>query len=721
MQSDKALQKKIQIYLNVPETREQIRQYLQQEPLTTSINQAAKIVGADQTKLRSWEEKIGLFSAERASTDNKFTQRRYDMQDIARLLVFKTLLDQQYPLKDVTAFMQENTSFIDDLVNDIVPSRVYQERIWKAVERLNWAEEAAFWRMFVPRLLYLSMRLLFTQTPDNDTWLLLPLQWSNSQTAEDRVESREQLPMLGEVLLGHCSNEHPFFMCITRKPLLDDLPKQYKVKPLEWPLASSDSPVRVHAVLEERRRRRSSESILRAAGRLLQLLQKTQAQWKLHLQDSNDAMTYYAPEFEKALPGDQILNKIADQIIYLGGVGEVSQQPRWHFCCILLPPDEDVFRQPRKQHRLIVQGQSRESPHDLNKKTVLPYENSISMKAYHSRHIIYRPDIVAEEPDIAAHDQEEGIRSAIAVPIEGKEAGGWRTLHPLGVLYVTSREVDAFSKDDDLLLLRVMEKIVAEQVMAYLMRTLLVDKFAEMIDHPRIVDSNFKEFPTDNQFISQLEAWLKQIQFGQNINSPSESESQPFHDLAFIAVDLSIPNHKTGARATERATKSLTGAIGKSIKQWARGKYGFAEVYYMHDDCYYLLLRDISLKQTAVDAFNLLNRLRRYIQHHSQQYGLPKGISLHLGVIGYTYDMLQDLQAELPPGASLRVKMTQLLDDALDMSKEAGENKIAIWQPQDEKFDYYDELTKDRSSLLQDDQFIEQVANLVRSKLQEED
>jgi hypothetical protein len=68
----------------------------------------------------------------------------------------------------------------------------------------------------------------------------------------------------------------------------------------------------------------------------------------------------------------------------------------------------------------------------------------------------------------------------------------------------------------------------------------------------------------------------------------------------------------------------------------------------------------------------------------------------------------------------MRVKITQLLNDALDMSKEAGENKIAIWQPQDEKFDYYDELINNRSSLLQDEQFIERVANSVRHKLKDE-
>jgi hypothetical protein len=151
------------------------------------------------------------------------------------------------------------------------------------------------------------------------------------------------------------------------------------------------------------------------------------------------------------------------------------------------------------------------------------------------------------------------------------------------------------------------------------------------------------------------------------------------------------------------------------------------EVYYMHNECYYLLLKDISLEQTARNAFDLQTNLYTYIKRHikrqAQQNGSKsvqvEGIQLHLSVVGYTYDKLQDLLTRIPPGASMRVKITNLLNDALDQSKEAGDNKIAIWQTQDERFEYYDELANDRSSLLQDEQIIEQLANRVRDKLKD--
>jgi len=140
----------------------------------------------------------------------------------------------------------------------------------------------------------------------------------------------------------------------------------------------------------------------------------------------------------------------------------------------------------------------------------------------------------------------------------------------------------------------------------------------------------------------------------------------------------------------------------------------------MHNECYYLILRDIPLEQTTSNAFDLQSRLRRYIKLHAHQHGFRSvqvaGLQLHLGVVGYTYDKLQEL---LSPGTSMRVRITNLLNDALSMSKDLGENKIAVWQPQDEKFDYNDELPGDRSLLLQDEQFIEQVANIVHNKLKD--
>jgi hypothetical protein len=268
-----------------------------------------------------------------------------------------------------------------------------------------------------------------------------------------------------------------------------------------------------------------------------------------------------------------------------------------------------------------------------------------------------------------------------------------------------------------------MGKLISEQVMAYQMHSLLVDEFAEMVTHPGIVDDYFKEFRSDNQFIRHLEECLQQIQPGDNAGSPAGDDSQPFHDLTFIAVNLSLHNHKTDTRATETPLRSLTRELGKRIKRWVRGKSGSIEVYYMHNECYYLLLKNIPLEQTARSAFDLQTRLNRYIKRHAQQHGFKSvqvaGLQLHLGVVGYTYDKLQELLTRISPGTSMRVRITNLLSDALSACKDLGENKIAVWQPQDEKFDYYDELTNDRRLLLQDEQFIEQVVNIVHSKLKD--
>src|SRR5207237_8573752 len=86
---------------------------------------------------------------------------------------------------------------------------------------------------------------------------------------------------------------------------------------------------------------------------------------------------------------------------------------------------------PLQQQYLNLQAQSDNATYNVGVISVSPgkkvdsfginvFQNSLSLKAYQSGHIIYRPSILANDSMIAYREQEGAIRSAIAIPIEAE-------------------------------------------------------------------------------------------------------------------------------------------------------------------------------------------------------------------------------------------------------------------------------------------------------------
>jgi hypothetical protein len=305
-------------------------------------------------------------------------------------------------------------------------------------------------------------------------------------------------------------------------------------------------------------------------------------------------------------------------------------------------------------------------------------------------------------------------------------------LHSIGTLYVASRELDAFSEKDDILILRMMGRVIAEQLVTYQNRNLVTDNLSEMVAQPQVVDSYFKEFRLESEYIKQLEEWLRQIKPASNAGISSETpgnEPLPFHDLASLAVDLST--HSGGAdtttRISEKTLRELVKEIGKEIKRWAKVKSLPIEIYYMYEERYCILLRNVALDQVIQHAAVLQEELLKCIQrkiksHHGSSENVQMSdLHLHLGIVGYTYTMLQELLAKVSSEASARVRIMHLLNNALKESKDTGENTIVSWHPQDEKFVYHpSKLNNNGNSPLPDKNYIKLVANEVYSLLKRE-
>ena len=150
-------------------------------------------------------------------------------------------------------------------------------------------------------------------------------------------------------------------------------------------------------------------------------------------------------------PYDEMLVGLANMVVRLGGK-TADGKDKWCFCLIHLPEDATL---PLQQRTLVLRAQSANSPHVVGSATVLPKDTSLSLKAFQSGSVIYRPEISPEDTNIAYHGKEEPIGSAIAIPVAGKDRLS------VAVISIASDEPKAFSEDDQRLL-RIIGKMIEE-------------------------------------------------------------------------------------------------------------------------------------------------------------------------------------------------------------------------------------------------------------------
>ncbi len=705
---------KMKSHLREPSIQSLLRQRLNaaQQHLTTGISQVAEITDTSEVQLRYWEN-LGLLSPVRTSTSTHSGQRRYSLQEFARLLIIKELLGQSYLLTDIAAFMKNESLFIENLLNEVASQReINEEHSLNILNRISRAEEALFWRIFVPRVMYLSICLLFERVISSDVGLLLPVQDFRAHIEKVAIQHIDDLPNLGEVLLGWHSRSYPFCTFLVRKLPMLNPSKRYMLISLDWPLNKDISPKSTYLIVEERfvhLLEGTSDNARQVAGRFLKFLQETTSNWRPFLQSDGDFF-YHSPDFKDYSIGDRFQNEMAERLIQLGGIGKVDQKPRWRFCCVLLPNELLV---PLKERSLVVQAQSKGSPHRIGETSLPPNEQrSISIKAYQSGNIIYRPSVAEQEPDIAWLKREGSVRSAIAVPIERKYG------QPVGVLYIASDESDAFSAVDQLLL-RLIGRIMAEHVLTYQARSLLVERLSEVAAHPQVVDKFFSEFPLESEFISNLEKLLEQVKLrAWRETEVSEDhlaiDEKPFHHLSFIAVDIDNSTALSTKYGGDRALRNLVFSVGQRIQEWLDQDRTISEdirLYRVYADRFCLLLKDVTLEQAERYACQLqktLQDLPYQIEpaRISRDQRIPPGnvialeLSVRLGVTGYTFERLQQIVSKAQKVPNVRVKLTRSLDEALSVGKQAGGGNITVWDIQSGKliFSRNDEVVNDQTN-----------------------
>lgn len=717
--SREQLHARIREHLKSSEFQADIRQRLKdaRENLSISISQAAKIVDVTQAQLRYWESSLKLLLSERTPSSVQDQQaakhpgqRRYSLRDLTRLLIIKDLhVNKHYSLDEITQFLANEKDIIDEAADEIaLPLKTTTEFTGTLADLISQPEEVLSWRAFVPRALYLSLSLLFGQAISGDTGLFLPI-----HPGPIKVEDRESLSMVGEMLVGwHTNTRHFSTFLVNRinRPIIEFL-QRYSFTPLSWRLESASSLFTIYLASSERPTALLSSTdpaATKAATRLLHYLQEHSTEWRPCLQSIGDYLIYDPPSTIDPNASQHVMNKIAEAIVQLGGMRKVTEQgyqelrPRWRFSCIFLPKDLSL---PLQQRSIVVHAQSKQSPHQVGI-TTLGYGRAtgISLIAFQSGQIVYRRVVADKRLDIKLHDIEGAVGSAIAVPIEGEYG------QPMGVLYIVSDEPEAFSHKDDLLLLRMMGRIIRELLTIQRTRYLMVSDLPEVIARPERVDRFFNDFESEMQYVDTLEELLGKVK---------KERRQTLSHLAFIAINVDGVN-RLETKYGDLAERNLVKAVGLRIQEWCITLDEPEELllYYMYADRFFLLLKNVPLDKAIKYARQLQATLREhYFQIEATrrtrgQY-IPPGhrlglqITAHFAVTGYDYPSFKKMLASNPKLANVRAKLTHTLEEALRLGRDQGGNNIVVWDPTSDRFSYepargrtWDESSEDQYARL---------------------
>lgn len=709
---------KLRAYLQQPAVRARLQGQFQsiQGQLTTSIGQATRILGISEFQARSWEEQ-GILSPSRSATHvaaSKYPgQRRYSVDDLFKMAVAQEL-SQEFSLAEIAVLLKRDSGVLEEILGHRPPR--YTRYLG---EYARYANDVSFWRFFLPRTLHLSLCLLTGTLPQADSGICLPIEDGDNpaQRLASPLENAHELPALGKSLVGWQVPGQPFCVVVDYAPT-PRYPERLElgqVDQADQALPKTGAYWLVRQDIAARFRNttpKPSEKFARAvAQRLLALAQQQAAQWLPSIQDNGNPITYYSPAFRDGALGDQMLTQLAERIVALGGESEHpgrAGKPRWKFCAILLPYDPLV---PLPQQSLVVQAQSSDSPYQVGKTTISPASPiPLSLHAFQSSQIVSLKHISPDDPYLyGLNQQEREIYSAIAVPIE-REHG-----QAAGVIYIASEEEAAFSREEDMLLLRLLGRVAGELLLSYRARSMLVDGLAEVVTSPQIVDPFFALFEGENAFVEQLEAWLGEVQALGSTRPPkapgaSSQPEEPLHSLTLAAFDIEdLTGHAYDIG--EQGIRNLVRAVGRKLQRlmalYFRKKAG-QEVwlYRLYLDRFYLLIKNMEpdevepvLCQLYLDVNQDYHIDAARISDEQSIPSRPKKkpieVTTRLVGIGYTRHDLESMfnhaQGSARPNLALdsvRAKLTIALDEGLMQTKNQEEKKCAFRKPGELNFTF---------------------------------
>jgi GGDEF domain-containing protein len=619
---DEETLQRIRQHLQQPEAQERIREYGQnaRTKATVTTSRAAELLGLGQQQLRDWDNR-GLIKTERtsiiSSEEGKPSKghRQFTLDELDKLAIIKELTDKgNVTPGDLLPYIEKiwhEALFAEQKLQvepqqqaELLPASItINQRIRNERARL-------FWRFYASHALRISLFLIREDKPAGTIGLILPLRKQGTQVRITRIDD---LHMLRESLVGWLNQGRFTHTMLTATPSFE-YSTDYRIQPLTSTNENTSQDTTHIIVLRDADPLILSPEIVEIVCMLLrpvyENVEHIESCFGLDMYDMID--TTPAQE-QTALFPNLILNGLANMIVHLGNsASEENSSDRWRFCCILLPRDS---RLPIQERTLVVRAQSQYSPHKIGVSSVPPDLNSLSLHAFQSGLVCYRDKLSPKETIIAYRDLERSINSAIAVPVGGEDGD------PLGAIYVTSEYESAFSGVQDRRLLRILSRMVVELVRTYQFRWQEIDKLEDMLRHPDVVDDLLGTFPSENDFIRDLEGFLRNqgtsqtqliqqqaiqqelASFEENQSNEEEAQSE-VHAISLIGIDV---DHVTrlALKYGDRAVRNLCKEIGLRINGELAStfqKYPGCQFYHIVSDRFYVLLKNVPFDQVRKKA-----------------------------------------------------------------------------------------------------------------------
>jgi GGDEF domain-containing protein len=692
----------IKEYLRRKDAQERIQQSIEhaRAEATVTIGRMSQLFHMKESRIRDLEDRH-LLSPWR--TKDITGQRQYSPSELEKLAIVKELLDQgRYTIGEIPENIADIwASVVKANIQKVAAARpgVGQREFVREADsmpidrRVNHANyQELFWRYYASHVLYLALAMICEETRFTRAALVLPLR---TPTAYMKVQETQDLPTIGESLVGWLGQSRSFYTLLSTNPSIQ-YPDTFHVMPLkaiEEGMPREDKPfdntLLVIPRLEvDESRLTLSQPTVEVIRRLLEPLYTEVPDWNFYLGPGmRDIVDPFLDEATNLTAQDTILKNLANTVVRLGG----AEQRRWKFCCILTP---DHAYLPFQQRGLIVRAKSRYAPsiYKIGTTAVSPTDSviSISLRAYQGGRVIYHHRVTPEDQAIVNRELEEP-GSAIAIPIGGEDD------IPMGVLYVAAAGPDGFN-DRDQQVLRIVARLAQELLMTYRARRQASHRFLSLLRTPGTVDPTFGAFASEADFIYDVESLLQDIQGMESLEPFAKEDARQYstkNAVSFIAVDIDGQTSLTD-KYGDRVARNLSRSVGQRIQGQVPALFTNltdCKLYHAYADRYYLLLNRVSLEEARAKARLLKQALDDSYQVDAVRFTLEQPtppenllesprITVRLGVGSYTYAKLQEVLGRYSTISALSSTAALImgsLDMMLKTAQNRGGNNIVSW------------------------------------------
>ncbi|MBO0792424.1 MAG: MerR family transcriptional regulator, partial [Ktedonobacteraceae bacterium] len=547
---------KILEFLQSTDVQAQIQRSIQQgrSGAAVPISHAAITFGFTENQLRDWETR-GLLKPIRREEKGR---RLYPVAELDKLAIIRELMKVGFAPGDIPPDIDRmwyEALPVEDRQHVILPEA--QEDVYRYIIRRieTIYHRHLVWRCYASRALLFSIMSLYEDAPNAYLGLILPFENDIS------VRDVQSLPRVGKSLVGWLGQTRTFYTFFTPEPTFET-PSSYQLQAVdmgEMPgvVEGGRDAVLITVPGGKVGQLNLQPENVRLVHRLLEPLFEVRRDWEHYFGYGMQDVILPGMDTASKLP-DALLNGIADMVVRLGGK-TAEGEDRWVLSYIALPEDNYL---PMLQRKLIVRATS-ERCRDLDGFKIAHYHHSLCLRAFLGKRVVSRAGLSQDDVSIKNNPVEQGlgvVRSNIAVPVGGEIDV------PLGVLYVASRSASAFN-DEDRRILRLMARIVEEILQTYQERQKLTMNFLSLMREPSVVDTAFREFPSEDDFVEEVQRILREIQEESQL-MPVREYAAPGKEPAITCIAIDIDEQDAlAARYGDRTLRRLSLAVGLRIRQ----------------------------------------------------------------------------------------------------------------------------------------------------------